>query len=171
TTLYDLIPAIQEVVGADDDALGVATLVHLLWKGDAPGAGRPARLGTRRGVRRWGSGSTLHRGPPQRSAGPRGQRSERTPPPGRHGPPPVPACCADRAGGRATPWTRSPVEQAAPNVRRYCGRRRLTPGGPRSSDPFGSRQTAGQHKESTLLAAAARGLVTTHLHEEVTLCD
>ena len=33
TTLYDLITALQEVVGPDDDALVVATVVHLLRSG------------------------------------------------------------------------------------------------------------------------------------------
>jgi hypothetical protein len=41
TTLYDLMTAIQEVVGPDDDRLVVATVVHLLqsgrltWRGKA----------------------------------------------------------------------------------------------------------------------------------------
>ena len=33
TTLYALITALQDVVGADDDALVVATVVHLLRSG------------------------------------------------------------------------------------------------------------------------------------------
>jgi hypothetical protein len=33
TTLYDLIAALQAVVGSDDDVLVVATVVHLLWSG------------------------------------------------------------------------------------------------------------------------------------------
>jgi hypothetical protein len=51
TTLYDLITAIQDVVGADDDALVVATLVHLLrcgrltWRGQARAPRHPLRRG------------------------------------------------------------------------------------------------------------------------------
>jgi hypothetical protein len=33
TTLYDLVVAIQDVVGSDEDALVVATLTHLLESG------------------------------------------------------------------------------------------------------------------------------------------
>jgi hypothetical protein len=33
TTLYDLIAAIQDVVGAEDDTMVVATMVHLLQSG------------------------------------------------------------------------------------------------------------------------------------------
>jgi hypothetical protein len=36
-TLYDLITAIQDVVGAEDDRLVVATVRHLLWSGRLTG--------------------------------------------------------------------------------------------------------------------------------------
>ena len=49
TTLYDLITALQDVVAPDDDALVVATVVHLLrsgrltWRGTDSVLRRPAR--------------------------------------------------------------------------------------------------------------------------------
>jgi hypothetical protein len=45
TTLYDLITAIQEVVGTGNDALVVATVVHLLRSGwlTVPGTARTSR--------------------------------------------------------------------------------------------------------------------------------
>ena len=46
TTLYDLITAIQDVVDADDDALVVALVVHLL-RCRRPIWGRPECLGIR----------------------------------------------------------------------------------------------------------------------------
>jgi hypothetical protein len=43
-TLADLITAIQDVVGPEDDELVVATVQHLLWSGQLTGI----RMGTRR---------------------------------------------------------------------------------------------------------------------------
>jgi hypothetical protein len=37
-TLYDLITAIQDVVGLEEDQLVVATMRHLLWSGRLKGA-------------------------------------------------------------------------------------------------------------------------------------
>jgi hypothetical protein len=45
TTLYDLMAALQDVVGLEDDALVVATMVHLLQ------SGRLTRLRTDRALR------------------------------------------------------------------------------------------------------------------------
>jgi hypothetical protein len=39
TTVYDLIVAIQDAVGPEDDALVVATVVHLLRSGKRTGLG------------------------------------------------------------------------------------------------------------------------------------
>jgi hypothetical protein len=53
-TLSDLITAIQNVVGPDDDALVVATVVHLLRSRQlgSPGWERTAGCGVRLGTRR-----------------------------------------------------------------------------------------------------------------------
>jgi hypothetical protein len=60
-TLYDLITAIQDVVGPEDDGLVVATVRHLLWPGRLTGRGTgprrylPQRRETGR-KRRWQNG-------------------------------------------------------------------------------------------------------------------
>jgi hypothetical protein len=79
TTLYALLAAIQDVVGPEDDAQVVATVVYLLqagrltWLGQVRaslGPSRRAAMGTRQYV---GLLVTAER------SGPRGQREEHTP--------------------------------------------------------------------------------------------
>ena len=48
TTLYDLMAALQDVVGPDDDVLVVATVVHLLRSGRLTVLGPATRRGRRR---------------------------------------------------------------------------------------------------------------------------
>jgi hypothetical protein len=55
TTLYDLLAVVQDVVGPEDDALVVATMVHLLHSGRLTGWGRHAheKGGYRDSTRDW----------------------------------------------------------------------------------------------------------------------
>ena len=47
TTLYDLMAALQDLVGPDDDALVVATVVHLLRSGRLTVLGTASKQGRR----------------------------------------------------------------------------------------------------------------------------
>ena len=57
TTLYDLIAALQDIVGPDDDALVVATVVHLVRAGRLTWGGKTRAHLDQRGPRRREPGS------------------------------------------------------------------------------------------------------------------
>ena len=70
TTLYDLITALQDVVGANNDALVVASVVHLLRSGRLTWEGKTKRVCARGGVRMGMPCSMAHYALPQREASP-----------------------------------------------------------------------------------------------------